>query len=282
MSPTKWTRVGAIVVAAMLAAACGSSAEPASGPDSDLLTPDGRLKTPTDVTINVASRAVLDFSSPLLAQELGVFEKYGINLKVESVPTNEAVPLLATGKIDVLIGGLNAGVFNAITGGYNIKVVAPANYQAPDSNIGIWASTKWLNGREISAEVLRGSTHASSQGYQGITMVSYVQLLRKYGLDVNDVNIETMPQTDQVVALETGAIATGTPSPAGTAALAETGAAVFVAPQIPQGWPVVVFMFGPNLLNDRPEVGYAFVAAMRDLYKNYLQPGYKDNPGLGT
>lgn len=274
--------VVAVILSLLMLAGCGGDASSDDRTDpADVtakLTADGKLKEPVEVTINVASRAVLDFSAPLLADELGVLEEYGIDLKVEAVPTTEAVPLLATGKLDVLIGGLNAGLFNAISGGSDLRVVAPANYQDPASTIGIWASTKWLDGQQISADLLKGSTHASSQGSQGVTMVKYVELLEKYGVEPDEVNVETLAQTDQVVALETGAVSTGTPSPAGTATLDESGAAQFVTPQVPDGWPVTVLMFGPSLLDEHPEVGMAFVAAMRSLYADQLAPGYQDDP----
>lgn len=283
MAQRRWMiATGALAITGMLLAGCtsggGGSPEPTDHLDTSLLTPEGKLTEPADVTINVASRAVLDFSAPLLAEELGVFDDYGINLTIESVPTNEAVPLLATGKVDAVIGGLNAGVFNAIGAGSDLRVVAPANYQSPESKIGTWASAEWLAGRDFEPSMLKVSKHASSQGYQGITMVNYVRLLKEGGLTVDDVDIVTMPQTDQVVALETGAISTGTPSPAGADALERSGKATYIAQQIPTGWPVTVFTFGPSLLEDRPEVGMAFVAALRALYTDYLQGDYIENP----
>lgn len=282
MSRSKWWMpLGAIAITAIALSGCagpGGDPTPSTSGTPTGLTPEGKLKERAEVTINVANRAVLDFSGPLLADELGIFDDYGIDLKVESVPTNEAIPLLATGRLDVLIGGLNAGLFNAISGGSDLRVVAPGNYQAPDSNIGFWASSAWLDGRDFSPELLKGSKHGSSQGVQGITMVNYVRLLEKGGLTVDDVEIVTMPQTDQVIALENGSLSTGTPSPAGATTFEENGSAQFVAPQIPEGWPVVVLMFGPTLLDERPEVGMAFTAAMRTLYRDYLQGDYMDDP----
>lgn len=277
-------KIAAIAVVGLALTGCGAAEpeapEETGGSTVSGLTPEGKLVERADVTINVANAAVLDFTGPLLAEELGIFDDYGIDLKVESVPTTEAVPLLATGRIDVLIGGMNAGLFNAIDGGSELRVVAPGNYQSPESNIGIWASSAWLDGREFSPELLKGSKHGSSQGVQGITMVNYVRLLEQGGLTVEDVEIVTMPQTDQVIALENGALSTGTPSPAGATTFEDSDTAVFVARQIPDGWPVVALIFGPSLLEERPEVGMAFVAAMHELYNEHLQGAYMEDPAV--
>ncbi len=292
--------LGAIALSSLMLIGCTGGGTPAAttaapepttaGPDATTaapeptgpewlskLTPEGALKEPAKVIFSTASNAVLDITAPLWADELGILEKYGIELEVQNIATTAAVPLLATGQVDVVLGGLNVGLFNAIYGGSELQVVAPNNYQKSDSTIGFYTSNA-VTGGTLTTENMRGQTFASSQGTQGITMVQILATLEGLGLTLDDVTVTTMPQTDQVVALQTGAIALGTPSPAGTLALIEANEATWAARQIPEGWPVTVYMFGPSLLEDRPEVGAAFTAAMGELFRDYLTPGYSENP----
>ncbi|MGB4137594.1 MAG: ABC transporter substrate-binding protein [Microbacterium sp.] len=275
---------GAMLVGCTTASNPASTNEPAptsAAPEApewqSKLTDDGRLKEPAKIIFSTASNAVLDITAPLWADQLGILKKYGITMEVQNVATTAAVPLLATGQVDVILGGLNAGLFNAVYSGSDLKVVGPNNYQDPNTTIGFYTSNK-VTGGKLTTENLKGQTVASSQGTQGITMVALLDLLKSLDLKLDDVKVTTMPQTDQVVALQTGAIALGTPSPAGTLALIEAKEATWAARQIPEGWPVVVYMYGPSLLKDRPEVGAAFLAAMRELYRDYLTPGYSENP----
>jgi ABC-type nitrate/sulfonate/bicarbonate transport system substrate-binding protein len=126
--------------------------------------------------------------------------------------------------------------------------------------------------------MLRGAKIASAQGNTGTTMIALAALLREGGLDISDVEIVTMPTTDQVAALENGSVTAGIIVEPLNLPLVERNAAVRVWPTTMDDYPISTLAFGPTLLRDNPDVGKAFIAALRDTYINHLQGDYLHDP----
>ena len=91
MKSKSWRAASATIVAAGVCAA--SVAAVAS-------TPAAAAKTlPTVKLAYVAP--VSDLQIPLMAEQLGFFKKYGVNVEVESLPQTEAIPAIVAGQIQM-------------------------------------------------------------------------------------------------------------------------------------------------------------------------------------
>jgi ABC-type nitrate/sulfonate/bicarbonate transport system substrate-binding protein len=249
--------VGALAVG--LLGACSSSND--SKETSDGLT-----------TVKVAVSSKIAYYLPYLMEPYWKeFEKQGIAIEMEYGSAPDMLVLLTTGRVDVLVTGPSANILNAAADGADLKFVAPGAVEAEESPNGWYVSTAALAGRTYSPELLKGQTLASSSGVAGPPLLTLSQELAKANLTLADVTIRPLSSSDGLIAIENGAVFAGTVSAPNTAKIAESGAGTFIARSAPIGWPSVGVFFGPNLLNDRPEVGERFVTALLNIYRTYLQ-----------
>jgi len=145
-----------------------------------------------------------------IAQEKGFFKAQGVNVQFTDINGNEAISAVATGQLDVSVGAIYSGLFNAIARGVNIRLVATKGSvedQPP-------ASGKHSSGLVLRTQVapsikdwkdLKGKKIAIAS--RGATQEESLDTgLKKGGLTIADVNIQTMPFPDTLPALANGSI----------------------------------------------------------------------------
>lgn len=261
------------IATALVLAGCSTGGATDSPDPEESVGSDGVLTEMTTVSVGISSAAL--WSLPvLMSEKWDSFTERNITLDVQTLPSSESFMLASTGKLDAVFSGPAVGLYNAIYAGTDLKIAAPGYVQSPETNSGLWVSTAALGGKKFKPEMLKGKKIASSQGNTGSSIARVTDLLEEGGLTVDDVEIVTMPSADQVIALENGSIFAGIILEPLHLPLVESGSAIKVHPQIPDGFPGVAFLFGPTLLEERPEVGKAFVAALRDMYRDHLQGDY--------
>lgn len=199
---------GLLVVAlAVSIAGCGSSTstKPATqGPGQQ----EGQL-TPLNpaITVRVGMKATPSDSGVLIGMAKGYYKDLGI----EIVPTNfrsgqELVNLLSAGQLDVGLTVSDAGFFNALLRGLQMKVVADKGYNLPDRGYYRLAIRKDLEGQIKDYEDLKGRP----LGVVGTASMDYVFLLRllaKGGLTDKDVKVQVIRSfPDMVTALANKAV----------------------------------------------------------------------------
>lgn len=268
------TAMAAAAGLTMLAVACGS---PEADSGSATITEDGSLSERTKMTITIPGKQ-LPILAPIMAKAWGEFDERNLDVTIETLASDEAFPLLATGKVDAIWTGPTAGLFNAVNDGADVRMVAPGNYLSDESGGGIWVSTKLLDGKEFDPSMLKGKKFASSQGNTGTSMVAFSEMLSSGGVSVDDVEIVTMSASDAVPALENGSIAGAIVQEPLDVTLEEHDTAVRIWPQFPDGWNNTTLLFGPSMLRDNPDVGKVFVAALRSTYVDRLQGDYLSDP----
>ena len=85
--------------------------------------------------VRVGFLKVLGEAPMILARERGYFSEEGINVElVDFAVTADALPQLGTGQIDVITGGLNPAVFNAVARGVGVKIVADGGSLGPNND----------------------------------------------------------------------------------------------------------------------------------------------------
>lgn len=206
----RW-RVGAatvVTVGAMLAA--GGTASAGTRPERKAHPSTHQGKATTAVT--VSGLVPIEPVNPFLnAEATNAFAKQGINLKVAD-QTNagvQGIPLLASGRVEALVGGLNAGVYSAIEQGVKFKYVgdiSTTNGSLP-SPAALDVTTKPVHGKKItSVRQLKGMSVAINGGSGATGAYLLGVLLKKHGLRLNQVKIVNVAFPDMEKAVQSGAV----------------------------------------------------------------------------
>lgn len=292
MTMNRLKRVGmALLVSGTLTlSACGSDSGSGSGGDYDpktataqelidagVMDEEGVLAEPATITLATADPN--GFSLPMYLAAAGAepFKRRNLTVETVSMPGSNAFPLMATGKLDGNMGAADVGLFNQLKQGVNIRLVAPSQVQNADSADGLYCSTKMLGDKEFDISVLKGKKIGSSQKNYGISMVYLAAELKAAGMDVTDVELVQLSMTDQIAAVENGSLDCALLLEPVAAPVEAQGKMKMVQRQMPDGFPNGAVIFGSSVLDDHREIGYAYVAAYRELIEQQLgQPGWID------
>jgi len=207
----------------LLLAACGGAGAPAGPPSvsrvavaspaaaaslppqpSSSSQPNAGLKT-----IHIGTIATISQSPLLIAQKRGYFASAGMDAEVTPLKSGvDAIPLLATGQIDVGTGvSPSVAWFNALQRGLTIKAVAP---NAVDS-----ADRPWAGGLAIAAKQatpvaslrdLKTPVRIASTGPDTLPGGLTLLLARRDGVPESSLSFTTMGLADMVPALANGSI----------------------------------------------------------------------------
>lgn len=177
----------------------------------------------------------------------------------------DAVSALATGEMDVALGAINAGFFNAANQGLDLRAVASLGIQpAPVTATplvarkDLWDSGAIRSGADLRSRTVAVNTPGASPEY----FLSLV--LDRHGMSLKDVNETLIGFPEMVVALRNKAIDAAFPAePFATLAL-RGGLAELVKPDADAGAGdmTTVFFFSGKFLRERPDVGVRFLRAM--------------------
>jgi len=235
--------------------------------------------------LKVSSAFSLEFMSPiLLAQSLGEFEKENLEVEVVSVSFADALPQLAQGTLDAGVGGLEIALYNAGNQGLPVRAVL-GNYYPPDAGnydvdqTGLWCrSDSFSDPSNPDPAETQGMVWASAVGKGSTSIWSSATELQKRvpDFDITTVEVQQIPSSDIVTALQNGAVDCGILLDPLWLQVADDPAYVLMATQVP-GEPVGQISFGKNLLEDHPEVGEAFVRAYLRTINTYYDGDYHSN-----
>jgi NitT/TauT family transport system substrate-binding protein len=163
----------------------------------------------------------------ILARARGHFAAEGIELDLaDFAVTADALPGLGTGQLDVVTGGVNPAIFNAVARGVPVKIVADGGSIGPDNDWSALVVRKDLvdSGRYRTPADLRGLRIAVPGLYTAVHYVLKV-LLEQNGLTLADVDVQLVSAADHATAVNNGAVdAAFTFEPFATQAVALGGA----------------------------------------------------------
>lgn len=144
----------------------------------------------------------------MIAEGKGYFRRLGLATDDENFRGSaDAFSGLATGELDVDLGGVTAGFFNAAARGLDARVVAPLSLQGPaPGNSPLVARTDlWESGAIRSAADLRGRTIAVNAPGNGIEY-KLALILESAGMSFSDVNLTRLGFPEMLVGLRTHGI----------------------------------------------------------------------------
>jgi NitT/TauT family transport system substrate-binding protein len=266
------TAPAAAAPAAPTTGAAASAAAPAT------VAREAPLNPP--VTINMG---VLRSGSEVgyyLALERGYFAEEGVNVELHDFTTaaDEIAPL-AAGQLDVGNGGINSGLFNAMSQGIPLKIVADQAANAPGTRATVWMVRSELmdSGRFKTAADMRGLT-VGLGGSNTIIDVELDEILKEGGLTRADVETKLVPYPDQVAAFANGSIDVSYVFEPTQTRIKEQGTARVwkTAGDVIPNHESTVVIFGPSMYEtDKLEAGKRFMAAyvrgVRDARKEIIE-----------
>ncbi|MGV9862310.1 ABC transporter substrate-binding protein, partial [Rhodococcus koreensis] len=191
-------------------AACSSPTTSANGDGSTTVScPDA--STTGEIVISAGSKLGV-FSSVLLAESTGAFDKAGLDVTLETIPSVEAIPLVAQGKLDAQMTSYSAAHFNAVDSGVDMQWMMPFDTQQeyePGTVLpGYWAHVDYVGtGPEPDLSGLAGQTVGSPTAGTGIGGLILGKTLDSAGLGIEDVTLKQLSGSDALVALENKAVA---------------------------------------------------------------------------
>jgi NitT/TauT family transport system substrate-binding protein len=268
--------VYSLMLIAVLLSACSGAATPtvnqsptASQSSTAATLPDATPTTSTKyemVTVKINSSPVPTFAPIFIADAEGYFAEYGI--KVDYVTfnkSNDALPLLISGDLDVYASSIDVGLLNALGQEKNIKVVADRGHIAPGDSctyLGIMVRKDlYDNGVITKPADLKGQIiGASSSGTTAYLLSDYLQ---QAGLTVKDVVVNNVPTAGYIDAFNNKSVAAIVAPELWVTRLVAAGNAVVLAgaQDVVGKTQLSIMAFGKSLLVDHPDVGARFMAA---------------------
>ncbi|MGW1194813.1 ABC transporter substrate-binding protein [Streptomyces sp. NPDC002536] len=189
----------ALLPALALLAACQSSGGKASGGDAS---------GPTRVTVAHVPSTL--FAPLYLAQAKGYFKEQGLDVDLRKVQAGQdAVPLAGTGKVDAVVAGFSAGLFNGMDQGLKVKVVASMGASTGDrpSPTALEVARRVLDSGEVkNAADLKGRKVAVAGGAGAAGGYQLAATLRGAGLTLKDVTVVNVAIPDMRSALADGGV----------------------------------------------------------------------------
>ncbi len=235
----------------------------AQDPDSEPVVDP--LDPPEKVT--VAYVPITKFAALYVAENRGIFDKYGLDVDIERVASGtEAIAFLTEGQIDVGGIAIVTSLWNGWNEGLDIRIIAPGALEPLENS-----PTKLLVRADLfeTGEVEtvadledRIVGVAGGPGSGGEYLAS--KALERGGLTIRDVELQEIANPDMPVAFENGSIDAGLlGAPFADQAL-EAGTAVVLEADLTPGLMTVAFVGSGKFVNERPEVAERFVIALME------------------
>ncbi len=266
--PRRGVLAGAVVALAALAlTACSGTSADGAASAAGGLEPQP-LAEPTTLTVTMGTAAET-FATILLADKLGEFAKENLTINLVQMVSADALPALAQGKTDVAASGIGANVMNAVGAGADIQMVFPGATKNPADGLYVPIDPATGEPKEVTKI-------ATISGPSGVYVVPIKRYLESVGKTLANVTFEQIALADMQAALEAGAVDAAWVNAPVTTVLDATGSYKKVA-GYEDGEYGVGYFLGPNLREDHPEVGQAFVRALARTTRDYLTGDYKTN-----
>jgi NitT/TauT family transport system substrate-binding protein len=226
-------------------------------------------------TIQLGVRPFLYNAPVYIALEEGFFAEEGLDVRVHMISGHAATSFLMVdrGEIDVLIGGVFLGLFNAIDDGSAVRMVADVAHFAPDV-CSPWALVAERSlagsGRLSGPASLRGLRIDMNPNIsEGYFVETY---LRGGGLSLADIEIAEVPLASRQEAMNRASIDMTAISEPWLSRILADGHQVHVnANEVVPGLEFGTIVFGRSLLTERREAGRRFVSAYLRGVRQYLE-----------
>jgi NitT/TauT family transport system substrate-binding protein len=235
----RWHRAGRKGNAAAALAGAVALAAPLAAPQAALAATHAKAGLKT---VTVAYVPLPLFEPVFIAMHNGYFAQRGINVKLTVVTSGQSATVLAaTNKVQVVLGGFSAGLFNAVHQGLDFKVVGSMAEEAPGTAANGLVVAKKLkaSGKVTNPGDLRGMKIAVDGGAGSTGAYLTALALAPYHVALSQVTLVNLNFPEMQSALSSGAVAAAYMSTPFLGAALSSGAGVLLA-----GAPVHVAVTG--------------------------------------
>ncbi len=238
----------------------GESAETTAGDTA--LAP---LDPPAAVT--VAYVPIMKFATMYVAEERGLFDKYGLDVTIEPVKSGtEAIAFLSEGQVDVGGIAIVTSLWNGWNQGLDLRIFAPGALE-PFEN----SPTKLIvrqaildDGTVSSVADLAGRTVGVAGGPGSGGEYLLAKALEQGDLTIFDVEPVNIGNADMPLAFENGSIDAGILGSPYADQVIEAGFGAPLAEDLTPGLMTVAFVGSGKFINERPEVAERFALALME------------------
>lgn len=226
--------------------------------------------------VRVVHVPVLIFAPLYVAIERGYFRGEGLDVELIGTPGGaSSFVVLASGRAEVVVGGLGAALFNAAARDLDFKVVGPVHMEKPPVSTPLVVSKRAYDSGQIrSVRDLRGKRVAVNVLGSATEFWLNAALL-KGGLTMDDVQVVAVNFPEVPAALDNGAIAAGLLGEPLATLAEDRGQIVRLSDDFVNGIQVTALYYSGEFMRTRRReaVGFmvAWLRASRDLYGG----GYK-------
>jgi NitT/TauT family transport system substrate-binding protein len=207
----------------------------------------------------------------------GYIREQGIDLQLDRAAAGQdAMPLVANGQLDVVIGGFAAATFNAVSRGLDLRIVASMGRQPHQGYPSALMVRKDLlnDGTIKGIPDLRGRKVALSGGIGATGSYWMATKLRPAGLTLKDIEVVNMGFPDMVAAFKTKAIDAAFPSAPATTQIRNDGTADYFGGVTLPGASAVGVTFGGAFMKNRPAVARRLLIALVKGARDVQGDGY--------
>jgi len=226
--------------------------------------------------VRVVHVPVLIFAPLYVAIERGYFAQQGIDVELIGTPGGlSSFAVLASGRAEVVIGGLGASLFNAAARGLDFKVVGPVHMEKPPVSTPLVVSKKAYDNGEIrSVADLRGKKVSVNVIGSATEFWLHSALLRG-GLTIDDVQVVAVNFPEVPAALANGAIAAGLlGEPLATLAEGQ-GQIVRLSEDFVNGVQVTAVYYSGDFIRRSPKLAAGFMIAWLQASRDLYGDGYR-------
>jgi NitT/TauT family transport system substrate-binding protein len=209
-----------------------------------------------------------------IAQEEGYFAAQDLEVEFVRLPRiQELMTGLARGEVDVAAGMLTTTVLNSIAGGARMRLVGALGHLPSDCAF----SGAVVRRELLTSGALEDPERLRRLAWDADILIPYgywmERIIAPYGLTVEDLTIVNLPEATAVESLLAGSIDitfVTEPFLGALGARPEAAALWRDFGEVVPGYQLSNLMFGPTLLDERPEVAERFAVAMLQAIRQYM------------
>ena len=236
------------------------------------------LDPPQDV--KVAYVPIMKFATMYVAEERGLFDKYGLDVDLERVKSGtEAIAFLTQGSVDVGGIAIVTSLWSGWNKGLDIRIIAPGALEPMENSPTKLLVRKALadDGTVKSVGDLAGRRIAVAGGPGSGGEYLLAKGLERGNLTIRDIEPMNIANPDMPLAFENGSVDAAIAGSPFADQIIAAGHAEVLETDLTPGLMTVAFVGSGRLVTERPEVAERFVLALTEAAalmqgEDYLAP----------
>src|SRR5690606_5000703 len=217
--------------------------------------------------VKVAYVPIMKFATMYVAEQRGIFDKYGLDVGLEKVKSGtEAIAFVTQSTVDVGGIAIVTSLWNSWNRGLDIRVIAPGALEPMENSPTALLVRKQLadDGTVKDIAGLKGKRVAVAGGPGSGGEYLAAKALERADLTIRDVELMNIANPDMPAAMQAGSIDAALAGTPFSDQMVEAGTANVLATDLTPGLMTVAFVGSGKFINERPEVAERFVVALTE------------------